>query len=132
MEFFKTALTEKPISDMGFSEVESVNNSFVSAGKTIIIEKPLVTINGWSLDQNKKQLDSIYLIVNDEPFLKYDQFYPRNDISENLGIDAELNSGWSISFLSGYLEENCQLITLVGTKDDQKIGFKNEIELCKN
>ena len=91
-----------------------------------------MTINGWSLDQNKKQLDSIYLIVNDEPFLKYDQFYPRNDISENLGIDTELNSGWSISFLSGYLEENCQLITLVGTKDDQKIGFKNEIELCKN
>ena len=132
MEFFKTALTEKPISDMGFSEVESVNNSFVSAGKTIIIEKPLVTINGWSLDQNKKQLDSIYLIVNDEPFLKYDQFYPRNDISENLGIDTELNSGWSISFLSGYLESNCQLITLVGLKDDKKIGFENEIELCKN
>ena len=132
IEFFKAVWSEKPISDMGFSEVESVNNSLFSENKIFIIEKSLVTIKGWSLDENKKQLDSIYLIVNDEPFLKYDHFYPRNDVSENLDIDKDLNSGWSISFLSGYLEENCQLITLVGTKDDQKIGFKNEIELCKN
>ena len=97
-----------------------------------MVEKPLVTIKGWSLDENKKQLDSIYLIVNDEPFLKYDDFYPRNDISENLGMYTELNSGWSISFLSGYLQENCQLITLVGIKDDKKIGVVNEIEICKN
>ena len=47
-------------------------------------------------------------------------------------MNAALNSGWSISFLSGYLEENCQLITLVGIKDDKRIGFVNEIELCKN
>jgi hypothetical protein len=97
-----------------------------------MIGKPLVIIKGWSLDENKKHLDSIYLIVNDEPFLKYDHFYPRNDVSENLGMDVALNSGWTISFLSGYLEENCQLITLVGIKDDKKIGFENEIELCKN
>jgi hypothetical protein len=132
IEVFKTVWSEKPMDGVGFSEIESINNSIVFENQTVIIEKPLVTINGWSLDENKKQLDSIYLIVNDEPFLKYDHFYPRNDISENLGIGAELNSGWSISFLSGYLEENCQLITLVGIKDDKKIGFENKIELCKN
>ena len=132
MEFFKTVWSEKPEASIGFSEIESINNSLVSENETFMVEKPLVTIKGWSLDENKKQLDSIYLIVNDEPFLKYDDFYPRNDISENLGMYTELNSGWSISFLSGYLEENCQLITLVGIKDDKKIGFENEIELCKN
>ena len=47
-------------------------------------------------------------------------------------MNAALNSGWTVSFLSGYLEENCQLITLVGIKDDKKIVFENEIELCKN
>ena len=132
MEFFKTVWSEKPEASIGFSEIESINNSLVSENETFMVEKPLVTIKGWSLDENKKQLDSIYLIVNDEPFLKYDDFYPRNDISENLGMYTELNSGWSISFLSGYLEENCQLITLVGIKDDKKIGFVNEIEICKN
>ena len=132
MEFFKTVWSEKPEASIGFSEIESINNSLVSENETFMVEEPFVTINGWSLDENKKQLDSIYLIVDDAPFLKYDHFYPRNDISENLGMDAELNSGWSISFLSGYLEENCQLITLVGIKDDKKIGFVNEIELCKN
>jgi hypothetical protein len=132
MEFFKTVWSEKPEASIGFSEIESINNSLVSENETFMVEEPFVTIKGWSLDENKKQLDSIYLIVDDAPFLKYDHFYPRNDISENLGMDAELNSGWSISFLSGYLEENCQLITLVGIKDDKKIGFVNEIELCKN
>ena len=132
MEFFKTTLAEKPVSSIGFSVIESVNNSLVSQNEKIIIERPLVTINGWSLDHNKKQLDSIYLIVNDQPFLKYDQFYPRNDIPEHLDIDTDSNSGWSISFLSGYLENNCQLISLIGLKDDKKIGFENEIELCKN
>ena len=132
MNFFKTVWSEKPATDIGLSEIESINDSLVFENETFMVEKPLVTIKGWSLDENKKQLDSIYLIVNDEPFLKYDDFYPRNDISENLGMDAELNSGWSISFLSGYLEENCQLITLVGIKDDKKIGFVNEIEICKN
>jgi len=132
MNFFKTVWSEKPVTDIGLSEIESINDSLVFENETFMVEEPLVTIKGWSLDENKKQLDSIYLIVNDAPFLKYDHFYPRNDISENLGMGADLNSGWSISFLSGYLEENCQLITLVGIKDDKKIGFENEIELCKN
>ena len=132
MNFFKTVWSEKPATDIGLSEIESINDSLVFENETFMVEEPLVTIKGWSLDENKKQLDSIYLIVNDAPFLKYEHFYPRNDISENLGMGADLNSGWSISFLSGYLEENCQLITLVGIKDDKKIGFENEIELCKN
>ena len=132
MNFFKTVWSEKPATDIGLSEIESINDSLVFENETFMVEEPLVTIKGWSLDENKKQLDSIYLIANGEPFLKYEHFYPRNDISENLGMGAALNSGWSISFLSGYLEENCQLITLVGIKDDKKIGFENEIELCKN
>ena len=132
MNFFKTVWSEKPATDIGLSEIESINDSLVFENETFMVEEPLVIIKGWSLDENKKQLDSIYLIANGEPFLKYEHFYPRNDISENLGMGAALNSGWSISFLSGYLEENCQLITLVGIKDDKKIGFENEIKLCKN
>ena len=132
IEVFKTVWSEKPATDIGLSEIESINNSLVSENETFMVEEPLVTIKGWSLDENKKHLDSIYLMINDEPFLKFDEFYPRNDISENFGISIALNSGWSIAFLPGYLEENCQLITLVGIKDDKKIEFENQIELCKN
>ena len=42
------------------------------------------------------------------------------------------NAGWTISFLSGYLKDGCQKITLVGVQDDRKIKFDNEIQLCKN
>ena len=132
LRYFKTDLDVKTESDLGFMEIETINTSQVFEGEPYIIEKPLVIMNGWALDENKRELDSIYLIINDEPFLKYDYFYPRDDISKKLGIDVDNNMGWTISFLSGYLEEDCQLITLVGTKDDKKILFENEIELCKN
>ena len=132
IKIFKTNWSEKSQATVGFSKIESINDSLVSENETFVAEKPLIAINGWSLDENKKELDSIYLIVNNEPFLKFDKFYPRNDISKNLGVNEDLNSGWSISFLSEYLEENCQLITLVGFKDDKIIEFDNQIELCKN
>jgi len=122
----------KAQSGVGFTEIETINDSLVFEDKSLIIENPLVTINGWSLDENKKELDSIYLIVNGEPFLKYDHFYPRNDIAEDLGLNMDNNAGWTISFLSGYLKDDCQKITLVGVKDDRKIEFENEIQLCKN
>jgi len=38
----------------------------------------------------------------------------------------------SLKNWSGYLNDGCQKITLVGVKDDRKIEFKNEIQLCKN
>ena len=132
IQFFKTDLPVKAESDAGFTEIETINGLLVFEGKPFIIEKPLTTINGWSLDENKKELDSIYLIINGEPFLKSDHFYPRNDISEDLGLSMDNNAGWTISFLSGYLKDGCQKITLVGVKDDRKIEFDNEIQLCKN
>ena len=126
IKFFKTVLSIKDQSDIGFTEIETINDSLVFEDEPLIIKKSLVTMKGWSLDENKKELDSIYLIVNGEPLLKYDFFYPRNDISE------DYNAGWTISFLSGYLKDGCHKITLVGVKDDKKIGFENELQLCKN
>ena len=87
VKFFNTNLHVKAQSDLGFTEIETINDSLVFEGKPFIIEKPLITINGWSLDENKKELDSIYLIVNGEPFLKYEHFYQRSDISKKLVID---------------------------------------------
>ena len=132
VKFFKTELPIKAQSDTGFTEIEAINDSLVFEDKPLVIEKPLVTINGWSLDENKKELDSLYLIVNGEPFLKYDYFYPRDDISKKLGIDVDNNMGWTISFLSGYLEDDCQKISVIGIKNERKIGYENEIHLCKN
>ena len=132
IEFFKIVWSEKPTTDMGFSEIETVNNAPIPNNQTFMVEKSLVTIKGWSLDENGKELDSLYLIVNDEPFLKYDHFNPRSDISDYLGINTDLNSGWSITFLAGYLNDGCHKITFAGIKNDKKIGFENEIQLCKN
>ena len=132
MKIFKTVWSEKPQSSVGFIDIETINNSLFVKDESFIIEKPLVTISGWSLDENGKELDSLYLIINNEPFLKYDHFNPRSDVSDDLGINTDLNSGWSISFLAGYLNDGCHKITFQGVKNDKKIGFENEIQLCKN
>ena len=132
IEVFKTVWSEKPQSSVGFIEIETINNSLFFEDESFVIEKPLVTISGWSLDENGKELDSLYLIINDEPFLKYDHFNPRSDVSDDLGINTDINSSWSISFLAGYLDDGCHKITFEGVKNDKKIGFENEIELCKN
>ena len=80
-------------------------------------KKPLVIISGWILDEEEKQLDSVFLLVNNQPFIKFDDFQPRNDVLKNFDNDMDNYSGWKIFFMSGYLENNCQLISIAGFKD---------------
>jgi len=51
---------------------------------------------------------------------------------KNFGNDMDNYSGWEIFFMSGYLENNCQLISIVGLKDNKNIKLNQEIELCKS
>ena len=100
--------------------------------RTIYPNEPLIIISGWVLDEEKKQLDSVFLLVDDKPFIKFDDFQPREDVLENFGKNAQIDSGWKIFFMSGYLKNDCQLISVVGFKDDKNIKLNQEIELCKN
>ena len=47
IKVFKTILAESSQSTIGFSEIESINDSSVSGNETFWVEKPLVIINGW-------------------------------------------------------------------------------------
>lgn len=118
--------------NVGYGNIETINEVEASDKKQIIIENPFIIITGWSLDHNKKKLDSIFLIINQKPFLKYDDFQPRSDISTFIGGSADLDSGWQISFLTNYLEDGCHTLTFVGLKNNHKIIFDEEIQICKN
>ena len=78
------------------------------------------------MDNNHSELDSIFLIMDDEPFLKYDDFleYTNNESSKK--------SKWVITFLSGYLTEGCHDISIVVIKDSKLFSMKQEISICKN
>ena len=72
------------------------------------------------------------MLVDDKPFIKFDNFQPREDVFEDFDNNAEIYSGWEIFFMSGYLENDCQTISIAGFKDNKNIRLNQEIELCKN
>ena len=72
------------------------------------------------------------MLVDDKPFIKFDDFQPRKNVIENFDKNVESYSEWKIFFMSGYLENNCQLISIAGFKDNKNIKLNQEIELCKN
>lgn len=115
----------------GFGQIETVNGIDVSEKESITNEKPVIIIIGWALDHEKKQLDSIYLIIDDKPFLKYNDFEQRNDIVNKLDLDSNLQPGWKISFLTGYLTEGCHKLAIAGLINDNKVLLNQAVEICK-
>ena len=118
--------------NIGIGKIESINNIPIAEKRTIYLNDPLIIISGWILDEEEKQLDSVFLLVDNKPFIKFDNFQPRKDVLKNFGNDMDNYSGWEIFFMSGYLENNCQLISIAGFKDNKNIKLNQEIELCKN
>lgn len=109
----------------GFGELNEVNNI-----KSSMIKEPLITISGWITDEDKMPVDYMYILSNNKPLIKISQFeVNQNEIGfSNYGI----KSAWNVSFLSGYLENNCNNITMIGFKENTKIIIDDVIMLCKN
>ena len=117
---------------LGLGDIETVNNISTIEQQSFSFDKPVLIITGWSLDQNNQQLDNLYLLVDEKPFLKYDDFISRTDIVNNHDTDSSELSGWIISFLSGYLEEGCHNLSVASLKNQQIIMFEQVIQICKN
>jgi len=109
-----------------------VNNISTVTQQSFSLDKSVLIITGWSLDQNNQQLDNLYLLVDEKPFLKYDDFISRDDIANNRNLNPSEKSGWVISFLSGYLEEGCHNLSVASLKNQQIIMYTQVIQVCKN
>lgn len=129
IEKFNQIWTDKNKIYFGFGKIEKINNVVLNSN-TINIDSEVILINGWIVDHEKKQLNSIYLLIDDKPLLKYDDFLSLDDV-KNLNLDKAINAGWKISLLSGYIEEGCHKISIAGLSDGKKILLEQEIELCK-
>ena len=119
MSYFEETWNKNTETNLGIGEIELINNIPIAGKRTVYVNEPLVIISGSILDEKEKQLDSIFLLVDDKPFIKFDN-------------SAQSYSEWKIFFMSGYLENNCQLISIAGFKDNKNIRLNQEIELCKN
>jgi hypothetical protein len=132
ISYFEETWNKNDETNLGIGEIELINGIPIAEKTTIYLDSPMVVISGWILDEEKKQLDSTFLLVDNKPFIKFDDFQPRKNILENFDNNIDLYSGWEIFFMSGYLENDCQSISIAGFKDNKNIILNQEIELCKN
>ena len=132
LSYFEENWNKNDETNTGIGKIELINGIPVSGKTTIYLDNPMIIISGWALDEDGNQLDSTFLLVDDNPFIKFDNFQPRKDILENFDGKADLHSGWEIFFMSGYLENNCQSISIAGFNNDKNITLNQEIEICKN
>ena len=117
--YFEETWNKNNETSVGIGEIELINNIPIAGKRTVYVNEPLVIISGSILDEKEKQLDSVFLLVDDKPFIKFDN-------------SVQSYSEWKIFFMSGYLENDCQLISIAGFKDNKNIKLHQEIELCKN
>ena len=120
---FRDVLENNSDIEPGFGKIEKINGELISE-QSIVIEESFVNIEGWMLAGNNMPLNSIFLMIDDEPLLKYDDFIYRDDISKS-------NSGWNIIFLSGYIEKGCHEVDIIGLSDETLLKIEQKIEMCR-
>ena len=125
---FRTILENNPDIEFGFGKIEKINGQLVSK-QSIVIEENFVNIEGWILDENKSSVDSIFLMIDNKPLLKYEDFVSRGD--KEYDYVSEKDSGWNIIFLSGYIEKGCHEIGIIGLSNDTLVKLQEKIEMCK-
>ena len=123
-KFYEERLKKINNTELGFGKIETING--IMNSNTIIIDEPLIEISGWILDENKSPVDYMYIFSNDKPLTKISQF-------REIQVDTnQIYSEWKTRFLVGYLEEECNNISIMGFVENKKIIINDKVTLCKN
>ncbi len=117
---FEDFLNSSPYEITVLGKIEKVNDQKI-VNEKIDLESQFIKLEGWVSDTEMGPLNSIYLIIDDKPFLKY------NDLYE---IDAQ-KRGWVIIFLEGYLDDGCHTVSILGTNGNSLYQVDHELEICK-
>ena len=128
-KMFSEILESDLIYEKGIGEIKKINNMSISE-KVILKNEQFVIIEGWMVDDERKQVDSIFLMVDDKPFLKYDDFLKNEDAYHELD-SYDVKPEWTITFLSGYLELGCHKISVLALQEERVIQLEQEFTLCK-
>ena len=119
LSYFEETWNKNDETHLGIGKIVSVNDISITEKEKIYLNDPLVIISTSILDAKEQELDSVFLLVDNKPFIKFDN-------------NGQNYSEGKIFFMSGYLENDCQLISIAGFKDNKNIKLNQEIELCKN
>ena len=130
LKYFEDVLKKNPNYELGIGEIEKVNDRIVLED-TVVMKEEFIKIEGWMLDKDRNQLDSLFVIIDDIPFLKYDDFVYMDSKEYSVNETKNNNSKWIITFLSGYLELGCHDISFVGLHNETLFHLDQKIILCK-
>tara|TARA_Y100000310_G_scaffold94901_2_gene92700 strand:+ start:289 stop:2064 length:1776 start_codon:yes stop_codon:yes gene_type:complete len=128
---FNNFLNSSPTIIPTLGKIEKFNDQSIVDQK-INIESEFIKLEGWILDSEPNTLDSIYLMIDSKPFLKYDDLY-EIDIQNrsDMLINENTASGWTITFLAGYIDDNCHTISILGKSDNSLFELDQDILICK-
>jgi len=128
---FQDFLNSSPTKITTSGKIEKLNNQKIIT-EIIDIENQFIKLEGWILDSESNTLDSIYLMIDSKPFLKYDDLY-EVDIQNrsDMLINEETATGWTITFLAGYIDEGCHTISILGKSDNSLFELDQDLLVCK-
>ena len=106
-------------------QITSINGKNVISKSDLFLEEDFVKIDGWFIAKNHLNLENVFLIIDDMPFLEHNH-------SQIIEIDDEsIKVEWSVFFLSGYLDHGCHTVSFVGIFENEKILLDDEKTVCR-
>lgn len=106
-------------------EIVSINQQDATVQKIIYVDDPLVSISGHV--NNIQNIDSLFVVSNDKLLLTITNIQNELNGSE---INDSFVKTFEVSFLSSYLESDCNMIKIIGLSEQMKIDFGKEIMIC--
>ena len=106
----------------GLGEISLINNQ-EDYSISIKNNEPLIIISGWIQGENNEEISDVFLLIDEKPFVK-----------GNLHNSDQMNllhkGSWTTSFFSGYLEEGCHNIQVIGISIEKTIFLKDQRQIC--
>ena len=110
------------------SEITYVNGINVQEKNKITTNDEAIIISGIIDDTNVRGIHVLYLLVNEIPTAKFDNFYyvQSDDTLPTTITQIE----WTFALLKNYLPPGCNQISVAGLIDDKPFLINNDIEIC--
>jgi hypothetical protein len=107
---------------LGLGEISLINNQ-EDYSISVKNNEPLIIISGWIQGKNNEKISDVFLLIDEKPFVKGNL--------HNLDQMNLLQKGsWTTSFFSGYIEEGCHNIQVIGISTDKTIFLKDQRQIC--
>jgi len=109
------------------NKINSINKISISDQTIYEIVDPLLSINGRLIIDQDSTIEGLFMLIDDKPILKINDYNIQT-------IEQKDNSSlisWSIYLMSGYIENGCHSVNIVGITETEKIYSSNDISICR-